>query len=153
MSSTSAELNALATTSIVDFYHRLFKRKDNLKKDIQMSKFFTLVWGLIAIGFASLATSYDNLVEFVNILGSLFYGTVLGIFLVALYIKFIRGRAVLIAASIAQIFIFSIHFFKDQVAELFQTSISFLWYNLIASVLVVLLSLLFEALIPSGRDV
>src|SRR5690606_10687511 len=75
MSSTSAELNALATTTMVDFYKRKYGERRSEKHYINGSRLFTLFWGLLAILFASMASLFDNLVEFVNILGSLFYGT------------------------------------------------------------------------------
>ena len=145
MSSTAAELNALATTTVVDFY----KTKRTGKSDthyLSSSRWFTLLWGLIAIGFASVASLFDNLVEFVNILGSLFYGTVLGVFLVALYMKKIGAKAVLIAAIIAQCLILAVHFFKDQLDAWTGISLSFLWYNFIACVIVVLLSILIQGM-------
>lgn len=151
MSSTSAELNALATTTVIDFYKT--KRPGQTESHyVGSSRLFTLGWGLIAILFASVASLFDNLVEFVNILGSLFYGTVLGIFLVALYFKSIGSRAVLIAAIIAQSLILAVHFFKDQLDDWSGISLSFLWYNFIACVVVVSLSFVFEHLFRS-KDV
>lgn len=144
MSSTSAELNALATTSMIDYYERLWGKQSDQSKKVRISKGLTLLWGIIAILFASIASLFDNLVEFVNILGSLFYGTILGIFLVALFIKQVKAKAVLSAAVIAQLFILAVHFFKDQIKESMELDISFLWYNFIACLIVVSLALLFE---------
>lgn len=147
MSSTAAELNALATTTMVDFYQRLKKSKDGESTYyVRMSKWFTLAWGIIAIAFASIASMFDNLVEFVNILGSLFYGTVLGIFIVALFLKNIGSNAVLISAIIAQAFIFFVHFAKDWINSITHTELSFLWYNFIACFIVVSLSLVIHSL-------
>ncbi|MEY2923912.1 MAG: hypothetical protein RLZZ337_452 [Bacteroidota bacterium] len=144
MSSTSAELNALATTSMIDFYKRKFGSTKTDDHYLNRSKLFTLLWGLVAIAFASIASLFDNLVEFVNILGSLFYGTILGIFLVAFYLKEVQANAVLLGASIAQLFILFIHFFKDQMAEWTGTEVSFLWYNFIACLIVLILAPIFQ---------
>ena len=144
MSSTSAELNALATTSLVDFYKRLDNNRKSDFHYLRASKMLTLFWGIVAIIFASVASLFDNLVEFVNILGSLFYGTILGIFLVAFYFKKIQGRAVLIAGVIAQLFILAMHFLQDEVATLIGTKISFLWYNLVGCAIVIGVALLVQ---------
>jgi Na+/proline symporter len=137
MSSTSAELNALATTSLVDFYKRLDNNRKSDFHYLRASKMLTLFWGIIAIIFASVASLFDNLVEFVNILGSLFYGTILGIFLVAFYFKKIQGKAVLLAGVVAQLFILAMHFLQEEVAIFLGTKISFLWYNLVGCVIVI----------------
>lgn len=149
MSSTSAELNALATTTMIDFYKRKFGNTKTDDHYLNYSKLFTLLWGLVAIAFASVASLFDNLVEFVNILGSLFYGTILGIFLVAFYLKNVQAPSVLLAAAIAQVFILFIHFFKDQVAEWTGTEVSFLWYNFIACLIVVGLAFVFQQVIKN----
>jgi Na+/proline symporter len=146
MSSTSAELNALATTTMIDFYKRKYGNSKTDDHYLNRSKLFTLLWGLVAIGFASVASLFDNLVEFVNILGSLFYGTILGIFLVAFYLKKVQANAVLLAAAIGQLFILFIHFFKDLVAKWTGAEVSFLWYNFIACFIVVVLAYLFQML-------
>ncbi len=146
MSSTSAELNALATTTMIDFYKRKYGSTKTDDHYLNRSKLFTLLWGLVAIGFASIASLFDNLVEFVNILGSLFYGTILGIFLVAFYLKKVQANAVLLAAAIGQLFILFIHFFKDLVAKWTGAEVSFLWYNFIACFIVVVLAYLFQLL-------
>ena len=86
MSSTASELNALAACSYLDIYRNNFKVKSNYS-DLQMSKFMTLIWGLIAIIFALTATLAENLIQLVNIIGSIFYGTILGIFLVGFSLK------------------------------------------------------------------
>lgn len=153
MSSTSAELNALATTSLIDFYKRLQRNQKSEYHYLRASKMLTLIWGIIAILFASVASLFDNLVEFVNILGSLFYGTILGIFLVAFYFKKIKGKATLIAGAFAQIFILCMHLFKAQVAQLLGTEISFLWYNFIACVIVVALAWSIQALSRSSTKI
>jgi len=142
MSSTASELNALASTSLVDFYKRLFKKDQTDQQYVNAAKMLTIGWGLVAIAFASVASLFENLIQFVNIIGSLFYGTILGIFLVAFYIKSVSGRSVLIAAVISEVIVFVIYN-MDVVA--------FLWLNLIGCVLVIVLSLIIEAILPSRQ--
>lgn len=140
MSSTSAELNALASTTTVDVYKRNLKKDGNEKHYLQRSKLFTLMFGLFAIAFAAMASLFDNLIEAVNILGSLFYGTILGIFLVAFFIKYIKGNAVFIAAVISQLIIATLYTLnRYEVID-----IGYLWYNLIAPALVVVFALLIQ---------
>ncbi len=135
MSSTASELNALASTTTVDIYKRLFNRKGSERQDLIASRLFTLMWGLIAIAFARFGTLSENLIQFVNIVGSVFYGTILGIFLVAFYIKRVSSNAVFIAAIITQMIVFYL-FWLDQ--------IGYLWFNLIGTIGVIVLSLVIE---------
>jgi Na+/proline symporter len=144
MSSTAAELNALATTSVIDFYKRIRKHEIDDHHDLRVSKAFTAFWGVLAILFAMAASMFDNLVEYVNILGSLFYGTILGIFLVAFYVKIVKGRAVLIAGIITEVFIIILYVFQEEVNALIGYNIAFLWYNLIACVMLVLFALIVQ---------
>ena len=137
MSSTASELNALATTTVVDYYRRLFVRNQTDRHYLNASKMFTIVWGLLALGFAMFASLFDNLIEAVNRVGSIFYGTILGIFLVAFFLKFVRGFAVFIAAILAEICVVSI-FVLDLTG---QISIAYLWLNLIGCGLVIIFSL------------
>ncbi len=140
MSSTSSELNALATTTSVDFYNRLFKREATDREQLVMSKLFTVFWGILAISFALVANLFDNLIEMVNVLGSLFYGTILGIFIVAFFLKRIRG-GVFWAALIAESVVLLIHFAQVyQWPMLGELNVEYLWYNVIGCGLVVLLS-------------
>lgn len=143
MSSTSAELNALASTTTVDVYKRNLKTDGDEKHYLQRSKLFTLLFGLFAIAFAAMASLFDNLIEAVNILGSLFYGTILGIFLVAFFIKYIKGNAVFIAAVISQLIIATLYTLN----RLEIIDIGYLWYNLIAPALVILFAILLQFLI------
>jgi Na+/proline symporter len=131
MSSTSAELNSLASTSLIDIYKRMIKKNADDKHYLNFSKLATISWGIYAIAFALLASELGSLIEAVNILGSLFYGTILGIFLVAFYTKKISGDAVFISAIIAEIVVMYCFFF---------TSIPFLWYNVIGCLIVLILS-------------
>jgi solute:Na+ symporter, SSS family len=132
MSSTSSELNALASTFIVDIYKRLIKRAGSERHYLIASKLATVFWGLFAIWFANFVSGLGSLIEAVNILGSLFYGTILGIFLTAFYFKPIRGGATFFAAIIGELVVLSCYFLK--------VAISFLWYNVIGCVLVIFLA-------------
>ena len=129
MSSTAGEINALASTTMVDFYQRLGKKELNDQEKVTVSKWFTLLWGAIAITFALFARLVENLIEAVNILGSVFYGTILGVFLTAFFLKFVKAKSVLIAAILAQAPVCILFFSK-------QIDISYLWYNLIGCALV-----------------
>jgi SSS family transporter len=135
MSSTSAELSALATTSVVD----LVKKERTDGEQVRATKWATVLFGLLALAFAALFSLFENLIQAVNIIGSLFYGTILGIFLVAFFLKRVGGTAVFIAALVAQAVILTIHFSEIQIA--------FLWYNLIAPAIVVVLAVVLEALL------
>ncbi|MCZ2100120.1 MAG: sodium:solute symporter [Chitinophagales bacterium] len=139
MSSTSSELSALATTTTIDIYKRSVKPKETDKKYVWMTKLFTVVWGLVAIAFASIGTLFENLIQFVNIIGSVFYGTILGIFLVAFYLRKIGGNAVFIAAIISEIIVIWI-FYADVVG--------YLWLNAIGCINTIILSLIIQQLLP-----
>lgn len=140
MSSTSAELSALATTSVVDVVRK--ERSDG--QQVLATKWATVMFGALALCFAAIFSLFENLIQAVNILGSLFYGTILGIFLVAFFVKWVQSTAVFIAALIAQAIILFIHFSEIEIA--------FLWYNLIAPAIVVVLAILLQALLPSTRS-
>lgn len=153
MSSTAGELNALASTTTIDFYKRLNKNAatQSDKKMVVISKLFTAFWGGLAISFALFAQLLENLIEAVNILGSIFYGTILGIFLVAFFLKRVKGKATFIAAIIAQAAVIILHFFgQDIFSYLLQTpvkEIGYLWYNVIGCGLVVGLAALLQMVI------
>jgi SSS family solute:Na+ symporter len=127
MSSTASELNALASTTAIDLYKRNVREEKSELHYVKASKWFTLVWGIIAISVACIADLFDNLIQLVNIIGSIFYGNVLGIFLLAFFIKFVRGNAVFIAALITQALIIGV-FILDW--------LPYLWLNLLGCVLV-----------------
>ncbi|PTM04499.1 MAG: sodium:solute symporter [Bacteroidetes bacterium] len=147
MSSTSSELNALATTTMVDFYNRLFQRESTEKQRLFMSKLFTVMWGFVAISFALVANLFDNLIEMVNVLGSLFYGTILGIFLVAFFIKKVKAAAIFPAALIGESVVLLIHFGNIYHWPFFRDlKIEYLWYNLIGCGLVVGIALLLQSM-------
>lgn len=143
MSSTAAELNALASTTTVDMYKRLFVKSGSDKHYVLMSRIFTLSWGVIAILFAVFSRLFENLIQYVNIVGSLFYGTILGIFLVAFYVKKIGGKAVVLAAIISECIVFWMFFYTDT---------GYLWYNLVGCFNVILLGYIIEKLIETGRS-
>jgi len=128
MSSTSAELNALASTTVIDFYKRLINKDANDKRYLMISKIATVFWGLYAVLFALLAKELGSLIEAVNILGSLVYGTILGIFLTAFYFKKISGTPTFLAAIFAELLVLYCYFF---------TEIPFLWYNVIGCITVI----------------
>ncbi len=128
MSSSSAELNALASVTVVDIYKRAFKRNASERHYLIASKIATVFWGIYAINFALFANRLGSLIEAVNILGSLFYGTILGIFLIAFYFKKIGGNATFIAALIAESAVLGCFFFSE---------IPYLWFNVIGCVLLI----------------
>ena len=137
MSSTASELNALAATTTIDLYKRNHVNKKSDKHYLNATKLFTVFWGIIAIIFASFGTLFENLIQLVNIIGSIFYGTILGIFLVAFFFKKIKSNSVFYSACISQAVIFTIFF---------TTDISYLWLNFIGASLTVLLSNLLKKL-------
>ena len=145
MSSTASELNALASTTAIDLYKRNIKGEKSDAHYVTASKWFTLVWGVIAISVACVANLFDNLIQLVNIIGSIFYGNVLGIFLLAFFFKKVNGNAVFRAAVITQILICAIYYFGiyNLEAQGLDPIISYLWLNFIGCILVSFFSLLF----------
>jgi len=140
MSSVASELNALASCTTVDFYKRTLGDKRTDQHYLYSAKAFTLMWGCIALTFAAFASLFENLIEFVNIVGSLFYGTILGIFVVAFFYKKVKSNAVFIGALIGEatvLTIFALDYFE--VIEL-----AYLWLNLIGCVVVILVSWLIQ---------
>ncbi len=138
LSSKASELNALATTTTIDLWRRFRPLAEmDERRNVRAAKWFTAFWGLLAIAFALFASMAENLIEAVNILGSIFYGVVLGIFLVAFFLKRIRGTAVFWGALAAQLLVFVLYF---------TLSIGYLWYNLIGCGACVLLSFLLQSM-------
>jgi SSS family solute:Na+ symporter len=133
MSSTASGISALASTTAIDIYKRNVKETKSEKHFVSATKFFTILWGLIAILFACIGTLFENLIQLVNIVGSIFYGTVLGIFLVGFYIKFVKAKAIFWGAVISQLLIFYIYYLGK---------VSFLWLNFIGAMLTIVLSIL-----------
>ena len=134
MSSTAAELNALGSTTTVDIYRRNFRPTAPDRHFVRASMGFTLLWGIIAILFALFGTLFENLIQFVNIIGSIFYGTILGIFLAAFYVKRLKSQAVFLAALVSQSIVLLCYFTSD---------IGYLWFNVIGCGGVILIALFF----------
>ena len=133
MGSTAAELSALATTTVVD----VARDAHSGAATVRSTRWATVGFGLLALGSTFVFSLLENLIQAVNILGSLFYGTILGIFLVAFFLKKVQGTAVFIAALVAQGMILVLHFSEVEVA--------FLWYNLIAPTIVIVLAWLIQS--------
>lgn len=137
MSSTSSELNALGTITALDLYKRHSKKEHNERHYLRATKGFTLLWGIVAIAIANVANLFDNLIQLVNIIGSIFYGNVLGIFLLAFFFKFVKGNAVFIAAIITQIIVI-VGYRLDWM--------SYLWLNAFGCLLVILIALVIQSM-------
>ncbi len=144
MSSTASGLNALASTTAIDIYKRNVKTEKSEKHYLNATKFFTLIWGIIAILFACIGTLFENLIQLVNIIGSIFYGTVLGIFLVGFYIKEVQSKAIFYSAVFSQITIFIIYYFAIHIYPSGEEKLGYLWLNFIGATLTIILSLLLQ---------
>jgi Na+/proline symporter len=131
MSSSASEMNALGSTTVVDFYRPLLYPNGSDRHYLLVSRLCTALWGGVAIAFAVFANLVENLIQAINILGSIFYGSILGIFLVAFFLRFVRGSAVFFAAIASQTLVLVLFY---------NTKIGYLWYNLIGCVTVLLLS-------------
>ena len=152
MSSTAGELNALCSTTTVDFYRRLKEGKAHSepidatatvdeatnKRDVMTSKIITTIWGVLAIIIALSASLFENLIQLVNVLGSLFYGSILGIFVLAFFFKFVKSQAALAAGIIGQVTVLVLHL----LTVIDVVKISYLWYNLIGCGVVVLVGVI-----------
>ena len=147
MSSTASELNALASTTTIDIYKRSIKKKENDRHYLMSSKYFTLLWWLLAILFATTASLFENLIQAVNLLGSLFYGTILGIFVVAFYFKNVKSNAVFYCSIAAEIIVISIHFLNHYQLAPYWLQMGYLWYNVVGCLLVILFSTLGQKII------
>ncbi|MFM9949528.1 MAG: sodium:solute symporter [Saprospiraceae bacterium] len=162
-SSTSSELSALATTTVVDIYRRSLNKNKSDRHYLITSRLFTVMWGALALFFAYTASLFENLIQAVNIIGSLFYGTILGIFFVAFFMKRIGGRAVFYAALIAEAIVLLMFYLSGNVAKVTKFfadlasdspefiasscaaairavevigNVSYLWYNIFGCLLV-----------------
>ncbi|MDC6388652.1 sodium:solute symporter [Maribacter sp. PR1] len=145
MSSTASELNALGTITALDLYKRNKKGVFTEKHYVWASKAFTLAWGVIAILIACIANLFDNLIQLVNIIGSIFYGNVLGIFLLAFFFKFVKGNAVFFAAIITQIIVCIIYYNLIHIYPAGEEKLGYLWLNFIGAALVIVMAIIFEA--------
>ncbi len=139
MSSTSSELNALGSTTTIDLYKRNTSEKTE-EQMVKASKWFTFAWGIIAISVACIANLFENLIQLVNIIGSIFYGNVLGIFLIAFFFKLIKGQAVFISAITTQIIVIGL-FFLNQYHII---NLPFLWLNFVGCILAILFALIID---------
>ena len=139
MSSTASELNALSATTLIDIYKR---HTPNLSSShyVNMAKLFTLIWGVIAIIFASFGSLFENLIQLVNIIGSIFYGTILGIFLVAIFFKNIGSNPIFYAALISELIVISCYLIDLYLFDLF----GYLWLNVIGSFLTISIAYLLQ---------
>ncbi|TXE16053.1 sodium:solute symporter [Psychroserpens burtonensis] len=141
MSSTASELNALASTTAMDLYKRNTSKKSD-KQIVTASRFFTLAWGIIAIGVACVANLAENLIQLVNIIGSIFYGNVLGIFLLGFFFKFVKGNAVFVAGLITQVLVIGLFLLN----EYEYINLPFLWLNFVGCAIVIAIACLIQSL-------
>ncbi len=149
MSSTASELSALATTSVIDIYKRNFVKDKEDSFYLGASKVFTLIWGCIALAFAMFASLFDNLIEAVNIIGSIFYGSILGIFAVAFFLKWIKGNSVFFAAILAEAIVIAL-FCLDKFGYI---ELAYLWLNLIGCALVMLFAIVFDSFKNNDKQI
>ena len=147
MSSTASELNALASTTTIDVYKRSIRKTENDHHYLMSSKYFTFLWGVLAILFATTASLFENLIQAVNLLGSLFYGTILGIFVVAFYFKKVKSNAVFYCAIFSEILVVFIHFLNHYQIAPNWLQMGYLWYNVVGCLLVILFANLAQKVI------
>ena len=140
MSSTASEINALATITSIDLYGRNLKEDKGEEHMVKMTKWFTLGWGIVAIIIACFANLAENLIQLVNIIGSIFYGNVLGIFLLAFFFKNIRGNAVFVGALITQVVIIALYFMDNEGI----INLPYLWLNVIGCIVVIIIANLLQ---------
>jgi Na+(H+)/acetate symporter ActP len=153
MSSSASGLTALASTTAIDIYKRNIKTEKSEKHFVNATKYFTLLWGVIAILFACVGTLFENLIQLVNIVGSIFYGTVLGVFLVGFYIKYVKANAIFYGAVISQTTIFFIYYHAIHIYPTGQEKLGYLWLNFIGASLTIVLSLLLQTLSRSKQKI
>jgi SSS family solute:Na+ symporter len=142
MSSMASELTALASTSTMDIYRRSFRKGLPDEHYVASSKWFTAMWAVFAIMFASMASQSENLIQLVNIVGSIFYGTILGLFLSGFYVKYVKSTAVFVAGIVAEIVVLYCYFF---------TGIAFLLYNIIGCVAVIGIAIVIQWMINFSK--
>jgi len=145
MSSTASELNALGSTTAIDLYKRNIKKNKSEMHLVKITKGFTLLWGILAIFVACFASLFENLIQLVNIIGSIFYGNILGIFLLAFFINYVQSNAVFIAASITQLIVSGLY----ALIHVKIINLPFLWLNVIGCLLVMLIAILLQNLLSS----
>jgi SSS family solute:Na+ symporter len=142
MSSMASELTALASTSTMDIYRRSFRQNKPDEHYVSSSKWFTALWAVFAIVFASMASQSENLIQLVNIVGSIFYGTILGLFLSGFYVKYVKSTAVFIAGILGEIVVLYCYLF---------TGIAFLLYNIIGCVAVIVIAVGIQSVINVSK--
>jgi Na+/proline symporter len=147
-SSKAGELNALGSTTTVDIYRHVIRREASDAHYVTASKWFTALWGLVAIAFALFASLAENLIQASNIVGSIFYGVVLGLFLIAFFLKRIGGTAAFWAAVVTQALILAVYFLRNTVPWL---GFSYLWYNVIGCAVCLALAALIQSLSPTNH--
>jgi SSS family solute:Na+ symporter len=135
MGSTASALNSLASTTVVDIYKRLINKEATDQQYVKASRWATIIWGAVCIVMALFTSKIGNLLEAVNILGSFIYGTILGVFIVAFYLKKINGKSVFYAAILSEIIVCICGYNKV---------VAYLWLNVIGCLLVVILSLIIQ---------
>lgn len=151
-SSKSAELNALASTTTIDLYRRYRDRTGRSVPDehyVVASKWFTALWGLAAIGVALAASLAENLIQFTNIVGSIFYGVVLALFLTAFFLKSVRGPAMFASALVVQSLILFYHLYLRHRFPAIE--VSYLWYNVLGCFLTMVLAVVIQAVLDATR--
>ncbi len=153
MSSSASGLTALASTTAIDIYKRNITGDKSEKHFVNATKGFTLLWGVIAICFACVGTLFENLIQLVNIVGSIFYGTVLGVFLVGFYIKFVKANAIFYSAIVSQTTIIFIYYYTIHIYPTGQEKLGYLWLNFIGASLTVILSILSQFVIKGKQKV
>jgi len=153
MSSSASGLTALASTTTIDIYKRNLKTTKSDKHFVDATKYFTLLWGIIAILFACVGTLFENLIQLVNIVGSIFYGTVLGVFLVGFYIKFVKANSVFWSAIISQSAIFIIYYYTIHIYPSGEEKLGYLWLNFIGAMLTIILSIIFQVVSKTKNKV
>lgn len=142
MSSTASELNALASTTAIDLYKRNKSYELNEIQMVKATKWFTFGWGILAICVACIAYLAENLIELVNIIGSIFYGNVLGIFLLAFFFKYVKANATFVAAVITQLIIITLYLMNEY--EII--SLPYLWLNFVGCITVIIIALLIQTM-------
>lgn len=142
MSSTASELNSLASTTVVDLYKRNLSEEKTDKHFVSATRLFTVLWGIAAIVVACTANLFDNLIQLVNIIGSIFYGNILGIFLLAFFVRFVKSTATFVAALITQVIII-IGYWLDWMP--------YLWLNFVGCALVMLIAILIQSFLKKQK--
>ncbi|MEP5341140.1 MAG: sodium:solute symporter [Algibacter sp.] len=148
MSSTASELNALGSTTTIDLYKRNTEKKTE-EQMVKASKWFTFAWGIIAIGVACVANLAENLIQLVNIIGSIFYGNVLGIFLLAFFFKHVQGNAVFISALITQVLVIGLFLLN----EYDFINLPFLWLNFVGCAIVIFITLILQSILKNDKKI